>query len=173
MYAIQGIIIKKSVPLDEAVKKAKDISKKKKILMRELKNTYHFRNIPKTKFEPKSYRSKKINKDITLVFGKLKPEYEHLSGEGIFSDLFNYGARKLAPRVVSAIVKNNEFNNVSSQTLRDYGEYTIHGLQIYRTPISSLLNSAMNLISLGKWNELRKKYGYDTLFHTALVCDIG
>jgi len=53
-YAIQTIIIKKSVPLYEAVRKAKDISKKKKILMRELKQTYHFRNIPKTKFEKKN-----------------------------------------------------------------------------------------------------------------------
>ncbi len=178
MYAIQTIIIKKSVPLDEAVKKAKDISKKKKILMRELKNTYHFRNIPKTKFEKKTFRSKVVNPEITLVFAKLKPEYSHLGqskieGEGIFNDLFNYGVRKLAPRVVSAIVKTNEFNNVSSNTLETYGSYNIQGLQIYRTPISNILNTAMNLISLGKWNELRKKYGFDKLFHTALVCDIG
>ena len=177
-YTIQSIIIKKTVPLDEAVKKAKDITKKKKILMRELKHTYHFRNIAKTKFEKKSFRSKVVNPEITLVFAKLKPNYEHLggstlSGEGVFSDLFNYGIKKFAPKVVSAIVKSNDFNNVSSNTLENYGSYTIQGMQIYRTPISNILNNMMNLISLGKWNELRKKYGYDKLFHTALVCDIG
>jgi hypothetical protein len=178
MYAIQTIIIKKSVPLDEAVKKAKDISKKKKILMRELKQTYHFRNIPKTKFEKKTFRSKVINPEITLVFAKLKPEYSHLGqskmeGDGIFSDLYNYGIKKFVPKVISAVVSANDFNNVSSNTLENYGSYTIQGMQIYRTPISNILNSAMNLISFGKWNELRKKYGYDKLFHTALVCDIG
>ena len=177
-YAIQTIIIKKSVPLDEAVRKAKDISKKKKILMRELKQTYHFRNIPKTKFEKKTFRSKQINPEITLVFAKLKPEFQHLTspkivGEGIFSDLASYGLRKLAPRVESAIFKSKQFNNVSTRTLNDYGDSIIQNMQIYRTPISNILNTALNLISLGKWNELRKKYGYDKLFHTALVCDIG
>lgn len=173
MYALHSIIIKKTVPLDEAVQKAKDISKKKKIYMRELVSTYHFRNIPKTKFIPKFFRSKKINKDITLVFGQLKPENSKLSGEGIFSDLFNYSVRKIGPRVISALVRKNEFNNVSTNTLNEYGNYTIKKLVIYRTPISNILNSALNLISLGKWNELRKKYGYDKLFHTALICDIG
>ena len=37
-----------------------------------MKNHYNFRNIPKTKFEPKTYRTKKVNKDISIVFGKLK-----------------------------------------------------------------------------------------------------
>lgn len=173
MYALHSIIINKSIPLEDAVRQAQDISKKQKIFMRELKHTFHFRNIPKTKFINKSFRSKKINDNITLVFGELKQEHERLYGKGIFSDAINYGLRKLAPRVINAVTKSNEFNNISSKTLLDYGNYTIKHMQIYRTPISTLLNSALNLISLGKWNDLRSKYGFDKLFHTALVCDIG
>jgi len=117
----------------------------------------------------KTFRSKQINPEITLVFAKLKPEFQHLSkssssvqrgskveGEGIFSDLASYGLRKLAPRVVSAIVKSKQFNNVSTRTLNNYGDSIIQNMQIYRTPISNILNTALNLISLGKWNELRK-----------------
>jgi len=184
MYAIQTIIIKKNMPLEDALKKAKDITKRppsKKMLVRELKDTWHFRNIPKTKFVKKSFRSKIINPDITLVFAELKPENSHLSdrvsGDGIFSDILNYGIRKIVPkavqRVSQAFTKVNEFNNVSSKTLEEFGNNKILSLQIYRTPISNILNTAMNFISLGKWDQLRKKYGYDKLFHTALVADVG
>ena len=61
MYLIHSILIDKSVPLQEAVSQAKEISKKKKIYMKEKTSKFHFRNIPKTKFEKKSFRSKKIN----------------------------------------------------------------------------------------------------------------
>ena len=52
---------------------ARDIMRTKKDRYhRETKNWIRFRNIPKTKFKPKSYVTKKINKDIEIVFGKLK-----------------------------------------------------------------------------------------------------
>jgi hypothetical protein len=36
-----------------------------------------------------------------------------------------------------------------------------------------MINTAFNFISLGKWNELRKQYGFDKLFHLALVANVG
>jgi hypothetical protein len=44
----------------------------KGLFMRETKLSYRFRNIPKTKFDPKSFRTKKINKNISLIYGTLK-----------------------------------------------------------------------------------------------------
>ena len=173
-YAIHAVVINKSVPKEEADKTALSILKKKKLpFMRETKNSYRYRNIPKTKFD--MFRSKKVNKDTTIVFGRYKMN-ESLEGEGIFSDILNYGLRrgvKYAPKVISSIATAKDFNNISSKTLATFGRYPIKGLKIIRTPISGILNTALNLISLGRWNELRKKYGYDTLFHTGLVCDLG
>jgi len=70
---IHSVNIRNTVPLVEAKRMARDIMRTKKDRYhRETKNWIRFRNIPKTKFKPKSYVTKKINKDIEIVFGKLK-----------------------------------------------------------------------------------------------------
>ena len=66
------IIKKKGYDKNDAVVEAAKFKTSKGLLMRETKLSYRFRNIPKTKFNPKSFRSKKINKNITLVYGELK-----------------------------------------------------------------------------------------------------
>ena len=72
-YKLHAVIIDKSVPLKRAKKMSQDIIKNPNHqFMRETMESYRFRDIPKTKFEPKTFRSKVVNKDITLVFGKLK-----------------------------------------------------------------------------------------------------
>ena len=99
-YAIASVIIKKNVSPEEALQHALNITKKKKLKMTETKNTYRFRNLPKTKFS--DYLSKKINKNITLLFGELKPEFARLSGRG-FLDYFRKGYISNAyPNVFSA-----------------------------------------------------------------------
>lgn len=74
VYALHAVIIKKDVPLIKAKKYADDIMKKKHTFMRETEESYRFRNIPKTKFIKRTFRSKIINPNITLIFGKLKEE---------------------------------------------------------------------------------------------------
>ena len=72
-YALHAIIIKKKgYNKNDAVVEAAKFKTEKGLFMRETKLSYRFRNIPKTKFIPKDYRTKKINKDISLVYGKLK-----------------------------------------------------------------------------------------------------
>ena len=72
IYMLHNVIIKKIIPLDEAKKIAKDIIKDdKKSFYRETEKTYRFRNIPKTKFIKKSFKTKKVNDNISLIFGKL------------------------------------------------------------------------------------------------------
>jgi ABC-type antimicrobial peptide transport system ATPase subunit len=72
-YALHAIVIDKSLPIDKAKKMAQDIIKDtSKTFYRVTGDSYRFRNIPKTKFDPKTFRSKIINKDITLIFGELK-----------------------------------------------------------------------------------------------------
>jgi hypothetical protein len=180
-YALQTIIIKNK-PFNEAHEEARNImrTKKKKLFSRTLKNgSLHFRHIPKTKFIKKSFRSKKINDDITLVFGQLKPEHIHLEGSGLFDfikDGFNFVKDKVIKGVekVKSIFKiPDDFNNVSKRTIERYGKQPIASLSIYRTPIHSVLNGVLNLISENKFDELKKKYNYDKLFHLALVVRCG
>ena len=71
-YSLHAVIIDKSIKLADATKMAKDIMKSDRSFYRETTDSWRFRNIPKTKFDAKTFRSKVVNKDITLVFGKLK-----------------------------------------------------------------------------------------------------
>jgi hypothetical protein len=68
---LHAVIIKNTIPLNEAKKISKQFIPDNRNYYRETKNTYRFRNIPKTKFKKKSYRSKIINDTITLIYGEL------------------------------------------------------------------------------------------------------
>jgi hypothetical protein len=89
-------------------------------------------------------------------------------GAGIV-DTFKEGYKKVK-EYFSPNLK--DFNNVSKRTLTDYGNKEIIKLSIYRTPISSILEGVINFISLGKWNEMKRKYSFDKLFHLALVATV-
>jgi len=72
VYELQVVIVKKGVGLEKARKIARDIIKRDNIIMRETSDSYRFRNIIKTKFKPDSFKTKKVNEDISLVFGERK-----------------------------------------------------------------------------------------------------
>jgi hypothetical protein len=71
-YELHAVIFRKPYDINSAKSKAKEFIKGNKDFFRETQTSYRFRNIPKTKFKPKSYRSKRIDPNITLVFGALK-----------------------------------------------------------------------------------------------------
>ena len=71
MIRLHAVVISKEIPLEKAKEIAQGIIKNPdKTFYRETKESYRFRNIPKQQFDPKSFRSKIINKDITLIYGK-------------------------------------------------------------------------------------------------------
>lgn len=73
MIDLHAIVIQKSnFKPKEALKIALDISHKDKIKMRETNESWRFDNIPKTRFEPKSFRTKIIKDGLSLIFGKIK-----------------------------------------------------------------------------------------------------
>jgi hypothetical protein len=70
-YHLHAVIIDKSVPLKEARHIAANIIKTPtRHFMRETSGSFRFRNIPKTKF--KSFFTKVVNPNVSLVFGHLK-----------------------------------------------------------------------------------------------------
>ena len=54
------------------------------------------------------------------------------------------------------------------KALNDIGTLPVVDIKLRRDPIGSAINTALNAISFGKWEEAKKKYGYDKLFHTSL-----
>jgi hypothetical protein len=174
-WALQQVKIRNTLPLEEAQKKYKNITKKKARKVRESKNFYVFRHIPPTKFEKKSFRTKVVNDDVQMVFGKLKEGQEGLSGSGLF-DYFKKGvdyAQQTASNVADS-VKNvfniTDYSKKAKDMLDKYGNFPVVGLEIRRHPIQS--DSVFEAVSLGQWSKLKKKYGYDDMFHMMLVCTL-
>jgi hypothetical protein len=64
------------------------------------------------------------------------------------------------------------FSNKIKSILKKHGDKKIRAIRIGRRPINSKVEKAFNLISLGKWEENRKKYYYDTLFHLFLILNL-
>jgi hypothetical protein len=67
-YEIQSVVIHKPMTLEKAKKAAKKIIGKDE--HRETDSSYRFKNMSKKQFDPDTFKSKVINKDITLVVGK-------------------------------------------------------------------------------------------------------
>lgn len=65
-----------------------------------------------------------------------------------------------------------EFNNTSKKTMGDFGNFPVIKLKLMRTPILKVLDAVINLLSFGKFNEAKEKYGFDNLYHLALVCTV-
>ena len=61
------------------------------------------------------------------------------------------------------------FSNKIINILEKYGDMKIKSIRIGRRPINSLVEKAFNIISLGKWSQLREQYYYDKLFHLFLI----
>ena len=70
---------------------------------------------------------------------------------------------------------NDKYTNSANNMLKKYGDYNITGLIIEKSPIISMIDKAINFISLGKWESVKKKYNYDVLYHLYLIItlDLG
>jgi hypothetical protein len=157
-FKLHAVIFKKPYDIEKAKEEVKEYIKSgKKIAYRETAKSFRFRNIAKTKFIKGTFRTKKINPQISLVFGELKEEFNNLEGAGIM-DFFK---------------PKQGYNNTSTKTLKTYGDLVIKSLQIVRTPIMSIIDKALNLVSFGKWDNLKKEYSFDKLFHLALIANLG
>ena len=70
---LQAVIVKKPMEFGDAYKMAQSVIRnKRKSFVRETEESYRFRNIPKTEFKQDSFVTKKINENMSLVFGHLQ-----------------------------------------------------------------------------------------------------
>jgi hypothetical protein len=71
VYELHAVIISRKIPLEEAKKIAAEFIPTSRHYYRTTTNSYRFRNIPKTKFDKRTFRSKKLNDNITLIYGNI------------------------------------------------------------------------------------------------------
>ena len=104
-----------------------------------------------------------------------------LEGSGFFGDFWNAG-KQFASNVVERVKQTGEsivnvvrgkaprldFSPRVRQLLQDYGNLPIVRMFVRRDPIQSAIDTALNFISIGSWNVLKQKYGYDTFYHLQL-----
>lgn len=65
-----------------------------------------------------------------------------------------------------------KLNNLSKNTLNEYGKEKINKITILMTPVNSNIESAINLISFGKYNELKDRHGFDKMYHVGLLLQL-
>lgn len=87
---------------------------------------------------------------------------QHIKGAGLM-DWMNKGIDKIK----DLFSKREGFNNISTRTLKDFGDLPIKRIQVARQPIMKILDSVIKLISLGTYDP--KKYGYDQMYHLGMI----
>lgn len=75
--------------------------------------------------------------------------------------------------VKNVFTANDRYNNKSTASLKKYGAYEITNIEIRRDPIMSVIDSALNLVSLGKFDILKKKYNYDDMNHLYAIFTVN
>lgn len=70
--------------------------------------------------------------------------------------------------IKTILVGRNDYPPNVRNILKKYGNEVIVSYKLKRTPVSSLITSAMSIVSLGEFNKRFKNSDYDTLFHLFL-----
>jgi hypothetical protein len=95
------------------------------------------------------------------------------SGEGIVSDAVDSlktGATKVGQYAKAVVFGRGEAYPPKVRTLLEkYGTKTITSAELRRSPVQSLLTSAMNALTFGKFKKNMAKTPYDQLFHLQIV----
>lgn len=74
----------------------------------------------------------------------------------------------------TAIFKPNleQYTNASKSAIEKVGDKVITKIDIVRKPVQGFVDKAFKILTLGKWDELKKKYGYEQFFHLAIECEL-
>lgn len=112
---------------------------------------YKVQNMESGKFyEKKPIPLNRAKKQMRLL--------ENLPAAGLGSDI-----AELATKV---------FGNMTSRFkkfLEEHGEEPVKSVTIGRVPLMKAIATVMNLVTLGKYDKVREKQGYDTFFHLFFI----
>lgn len=57
--------------------------------------------------------------------------------------------------------------------LKRRGDFVITSIMLRRQPIMRIIDKVFNVLSLGKWDELKTKYGYDQMYHLSMIITLS
>ena len=169
MPALHQIIIKKHVDPKHALMCTSHLSPKHKT--KDLKTQVKHSHLNRAKFSDIKKYKDPSNRGIVYVIGNLHDKHKKLEGSG-FTDYIKNAYNSVKNKIQSTFSARTDFNNKSTRNLKDYGDKPISKMQIFRTPVASMISTSFNTVSLGKWDELMKQKQYDQIFHLALICTI-
>ncbi len=110
-----------------------------------------------------------------------------LKGEGFLGNFFakvKQVANKAVQAVSSAVQTVAQRVGAVSQGIRDdyppraretlakYGDGMVVSLLVRREPIQSMINKALNFITMGQWNKAKDQMPYDKLYHLSMVATV-
>ena len=115
------------------------------------------------------------------------PDYKHkcddtpdeLDGGGLFNNIvasakqfFSRAAKTVFTKAAEATARavRMDYPPKVRQYLAQNGTGMIQNITIQRTPINSMIDKALNFLTAGKFEEAKRKYAYDNLFHLSMVC---
>ena len=67
---------------------------------------------------------------------------------------------------------SREFSNAFKSIMSKYGNLRIKSARMRRAPIGSAINSLLNILSLGKFEQYRKEKNFDKYFHLGIVLEL-
>lgn len=80
------------------------------------------------------------------------------------------GIKEAVNRVKNAISGvRNDWPPPAKKVLEKYQDWTVTSLTLRRDPVQKLLNKALDLVSLGRWEQAKKEFGVNDLFHLGVV----
>lgn len=76
-------------------------------------------------------------------------------------------------RKIFSTAPRNEFPPAVRNLIKQYGDLTISGITVCRTPVIGILQKLMNFLSFGMMKERLRKYNYDQLYHLYMVIKLS
>lgn len=119
------------------------------------------------------------------VFNKISNEFtnkDSLTGQA-FENFMDYKTGKKGFQDATGIDTNfaniteqiadkggfNQLDAKAQEFLRQHGSEQVNTITIRRAPVASAIHALLNSITLGTWGTTRGKYGYDDIFHLAMI----
>ena len=96
-------------------------------------------------------------------FTKIKEKLLSFKNNGVVQSIWN----KVKHLHKVGLELQKDYPPSVKRFLEQHGDTPITALKVFRQPIQSFINKALNIISMGKWDEARREY--DDFFHLGLV----
>jgi hypothetical protein len=149
-WELHAIIFHKPYNLEKAKQEAHHIMKNNKHFMRETKKSYRFRNLPKQRFN--KFRTEKINKNMSLIWGELK------QGAGLQppqNELLNLSSQAYNPTAVSGykLLAQSPTIKVFKKDNDNTIVISVRGTQDYRDVKADVSLVFNNLKNTKRWKD--------------------